>query len=88
MLIKGKAHPPPPPPPSILGAGSHPVGDLQDRMCLCNVSRVSQQVAESQRSAAVVDITSWKATPYIQWQQSLNQPASRMGEATTLLDSP
>ena len=42
---------------SILGAWSQPVGDMQDRMCLWNVSRVSQQVAESQRRAAVVDIT-------------------------------
>ena len=42
---------------SILGAWSQPVGDVQDRMCLQNVSRVSQQVAESRKSAAVVDIT-------------------------------
>ena len=33
------------------------VGDVQDRMCLRDVSRFSQQVAESQRRAAVVDIT-------------------------------
>ena len=41
---------------SILGAWSQPVGDMKDRMCLWNVSRVSQQVAESRRRAAVVDI--------------------------------
>jgi hypothetical protein len=32
---------------SILGAWSQPVDYMQDRMCLWNVSRVSQQVAES-----------------------------------------
>jgi hypothetical protein len=42
---------------SILGAWSQPVGELQDRMCLLNVSRFSQQVEESRRRALVVDIT-------------------------------
>jgi hypothetical protein len=43
---------------SILGAWSQTVGDVQDRVCLQNVSRVSQQVAESwRRAAVVVDIT-------------------------------
>jgi hypothetical protein len=54
---------------AILGALSQPVGYVQDRMCLWNVSRVSQQVAESRRGAVVVDITnshlSRKATPQV-----------------------
>jgi hypothetical protein len=43
-------HPNPHPHQSVLGALSQPVGNVQDRMCLWNVSRVSQQ-----RRAVVVD---------------------------------
>jgi hypothetical protein len=37
---------------SILDACCQPVGDLRDAVCLQNISRVSQQVAVSWRSAA------------------------------------
>jgi len=54
VLIRGKAHPPH---QSILGVWSQPVGDMQDRMCLWNISGASQQVAVSWRRAAAGDRT-------------------------------
>ena len=68
---------------SILGACRQPVGDLRDA-----VSGISQgQVTVSWRGVAAGDRTiepskfhpRWSHT---QWQRGLNQPASRLGEAT------
>ena len=40
---------------SILGVWSQPAGDMQDRMCLWNISGASQQEAVSWRRAVAVE---------------------------------
>jgi hypothetical protein len=53
VLIKGED--PLPPRQSILGVWSQPAGDMQDRMCLWNISGASQQEAVSWRRAVAVE---------------------------------
>ena len=81
---------------SILGVWSQPVGDMQDRMCLWNISGASQQVAVSWRRAAAGERTiepsrSESSTPgdlILSGSKVCHQPASSWGRLhVTILQS-